>query len=675
MFPGKLQEGQKKSVKNSSAVIKGFHNLWDVAIRNSKTMSALPSPCLLPTPSPSSSYCKNKEEGGKESMNTLDGSSYSHSNSERSNVTSAGGIITCGAGYLPLMQELQRAFLMRAECPRFSNRSTSTSQWGTDLVTVSELPSGTYFKNINYENWKMTDETSFSNILKTTPIGKKLTYSKSACEFQNLSQSYEGPSSQTAIKSSQSWNIPWYATVIQEKERHLGMMKDELSRLTALEEACVKKDNELAQLKEEVKELQKQLQFLSEVRGIEINLKKEVSVVSKGDSSILGRKQDLEQSPKPEDTLTVSETKMSNETSLLSGASYENAEFLEESVTVEAKGEGSKTCTDSYEPLPPYEAKQISVLGSIIKDEEELLRSVKETSPSVGKIQKPPHPPDECDRETEPKIIEEDEKMSEEDIERMEYLDREVEEELMARINEYEQVNEELQAELEITRTEYSIIAGTILSLQRQVDFQESQLQKTTLEKETLQKELRERKAQLQAMSDKFASLREERKHEEMMGLIEKDNLNLRQHVTELEFELKKRDEVISEYDSKINKLQAQVCVNENHMHRQEQNQKELHNRYEEMQLSEQQYRVLLESCQARLERLRSKIMQAAFSTAGIKSPSTEITDADILEALQRIINERLDFYQQLKQKGVKVPPLHQNELVSTAPRSRKGGK
>lgn len=35
------------------------------------------------------------------------------------------------------------------------------------------------------------------------------------------------------------------------------------------------------------------------------------------------------------------------------------------------------------------------------------------------------------------------------------------------------------------------------------------------------------------------------------------------------------------------------------------------------------------------LERLRSRIMQAAFSVTGVKTLSTEITDNDILEALQ----------------------------------------
>jgi hypothetical protein len=49
------------------------------------------------------------------------------------------------------------------------------------------------------------------------------------------------------------------------------------------------------------------------------------------------------------------------------------------------------------------------------------------------------------------------------------------------------------------------LMAGAITSLQRQVDFQESQQRKVNTENEMLQKELRERKQQIQAMSDKVA--------------------------------------------------------------------------------------------------------------------------------------------------------------------------
>ncbi|XP_051844693.1 coiled-coil domain-containing protein 27 isoform X2 [Antechinus flavipes] len=653
MNPAKVKDGPKKQDRSSTAVAKGFHNLWDVSSRNIKTSSTITSSFLLSKDS--SSYSRMKEEISKDSPS---GNIYSKTSVEKDNTGTESNVITCGTGYLPLMQELQRAFLMRAECPRFSNRSTSTTQWGPGLVSISDLPSGTYFKNVNYENWKMTDDTSFSDILKSMQKERKLPYSKSAYEFQAPRQSEESPSLETVMKSSQTRKMPWYATVIQEKDRHLLMMKDEISRLTALEDACLKKDDELSQLKKEVKELQKQLQILSEAQKIDIHLKKEPSGEIKDIYDDLEQKEDLEPQ---EDTEMAPETKPRKEAKTHRGEKMQQRSFPEES-----KEGGSKMCIESLPSLLSGELNQVSVSESFTREEEDTQKSTQEDSVIAEKVRKSPHFPDEGSVEAEIKIAEEEEKISEEEAEVIDYIDRELEEVLMAKINEYEQVNEELQAELELTRNEYSIIAGTILSLQRQVDFQESQLQKTTLEKENLQKELRERKTQLQAMSDKFASLREERKREEMMGIIEKDNLNLRQHVSELEFELRKREDVISEYDNKINKLQAQVNSNENQMKRQEKLYEELQSRYEEMQLSEQQFRVLLETSQVRLERLRSKVMQAAFSATGIKSPATEITDSDILEALQRIINERLDFYQQLKQKGVKVPPLHQSEVVSS---------
>uniref|UniRef100_G3VW81 Coiled-coil domain containing 27 n=1 Tax=Sarcophilus harrisii TaxID=9305 RepID=G3VW81_SARHA len=769
MIPAKFKDGPRRQHRSSSTVAKGFHNLWEVSSRNIKTPSSLTSSFLLSKDS--SSYSRIKEEIVKE-LPSPAGNVYSRTSAEKDNTEVVSNVITCGTGYLPVMQELQRAFLMRAECPRFSNKSTSTTQWGPGLVSISDLPSGTYFKNINYENWKMTDDTSFSDILKSMQKERELTYSKSAYEFQTLRQSEESPSVQTVMKSSQTRKMPWYATVIQEKDRHLLMMKDEISRLTALEDACLRKDEELAQLKKEVKELQKQLQILSEAQKIDVYLKREPSGEIRDISDALDRKEDLE----PQATQMAPETKTRKETKIYRGEKMQQRSFPEES-----KEGGSKVCVEPLPSLLSVELSQVSVSGSVMREEEDVQKSIQEDSLVAEKVRKPPHFPDEGSVEAESKVAEEEEKISEEEAEEIDYIDRELEEVLMAKINEYEQINEELQAELEITRNEYSIIAvplsslshfppkpllllfpslsfflfsfssfcpsihlpplfsfffsyslflfslfllsfssflpllslfpshpyypllyflslvlslllfffpfwllflfsplfsftlsGTILSLQRQVDFQESQLQKTTLEKENLQKELRERKAQLQAMSDKFASLREERKREEMMGIIEKDNLNLRQHVSELEFELRKREDVISEYDNKINKLQAQVNSDENQMQHQEKLYEELQSRYEEMQLSEQQYRVLLENSQVRLERLRSKVMQAAFSATGIKSPATEITDNDILEALQRIINERLDFYQQLKQKGVKVPPLHQSEVVSSSKGKKK---
>uniref|UniRef100_A0A671EFE4 Coiled-coil domain containing 27 n=1 Tax=Rhinolophus ferrumequinum TaxID=59479 RepID=A0A671EFE4_RHIFE len=249
-------------------------------------------------------------------------------------------------------------------------------------------------------------------------------------------------------------------------------------------------------------------------------------------------------------------------------------------------------------------------------------------------------------------------------------LDELFEEELMAQLEEYERVIQEVQFGLEDTRRENSLATGAITSLQRQIDFQESQLQKMNAENELLQKELRERNRQLQAMSDKFSNLREDKKHQEVMGLIEKDNIVLRQQVWELEQELTKQKHTISESKAKINYLQAQLNQSEKHLQGQKQLEGEMQGKMELVQYSEQQARVALESAQSRLERLRNKIIQATFSISGIKPSAIEISDNDVLEALQRIIAERTDYYNQLKQKGVKVPPLP--ELLSSPSKSRK---
>ncbi|NXN55157.1 CCD27 protein, partial [Rynchops niger] len=195
---------------------------------------------------------------------------------------------------------------------------------------------------------------------------------------------------------------------------------------------------------------------------------------------------------------------------------------------------------------------------------------------------------------------------------------------------------------------------GTIASLQRQLEIQESQLRRATSEKETLQRKLREQEDQLQAMSTKICSLSEEREHEEMMMAIEKENCSLRQAVTEQESKLDEQNKLIGELQGTVSQLRAEVLSSRHHIHKQQQAQQEIQSRAEALQHRELQTRVALECITSRFERYRSKIIQATFSTAGSKPPQAEVTDEEVLEAMQKIINERLEFHQMLKQKGVK---------------------
>nr|KAF6504246.1 coiled-coil domain containing 27 [Rousettus aegyptiacus] len=496
------------------------------------------------------------------------------------------------------VESLRKMFLQRPDCPQFCTRATSMSHYGSamEVTLPRDVCAGS-------EAWKMTEDV---------PSGQKgsdvqadehlLPFSKSACEFQYLREKSElqtwSPvaSSPVLAQSRLRKRVPWYISVIHEKDHCLSTLGEEVRRLSELEAQVQKKDEEILALQEEKEALRKRLQFLLKSKGL----------AAKEECAAADRGRDVEAGGEEEE-----------------GLAREDERPAEDGAQGRAGGQAAV--------------------------------------------------PGEGDGEQLEQDLEEEEEQGDQDSSRRACsLDEAFEEELMAQLEEYEQVIQDFQAELESTRTRYSLATGAILSLQRQVDFQESQLQKVSMENELLQTELRERKQQLQAMTDKFSNIREDKKQQEMAGLTEKDNLILRQQVWELEQELAKREHTISEFDAKVSQLQVQLSQSQKLLQRQQQLQEEAHSKTETVQQAEQQARVALESAQSRLERLRNKIIQATFSTLGTKSLATEISDNDILDALQRIISERTDYYNQLKQKGVKVPPLQQSEISSSASKPKK---
>ncbi|NXV70733.1 CCD27 protein, partial [Atlantisia rogersi] len=196
--------------------------------------------------------------------------------------------------------------------------------------------------------------------------------------------------------------------------------------------------------------------------------------------------------------------------------------------------------------------------------------------------------------------------------------------------------------------------AGAITSLHRQLEMQESQLRAMKSEKEMLQKRLRERDNQLQAMSTKFFSLKQERQHEEIMVAIEKENFNLRQVAMEQTSKLAEQSKLIHELQKTVSELQAEVLSGQHHIHKLQRAQAATQSQVEMLQHRELKTRVALECVISRFEKYRSKVIQATFSTAGSKPPQVEVTDEELLQAMQKIINERTEFHQMLKQKGIK---------------------
>ncbi|MEE6483739.1 hypothetical protein FKM82_013644 [Ascaphus truei] len=232
--------------------------------------------------------------------------------------------------------------------------------------------------------------------------------------------------------------------------------------------------------------------------------------------------------------------------------------------------------------------------------------------------------------------------------------------------DDFHKLTKDLQEELDKIKKDYEMSKGVIYSLQRLVSFQESQVRKAECNQENLKRELEERGIQLQAMSTKFSSLREERKHEEMMAAIEKENYDLRELVSELKSEMANRNVLIADFKNEVQKLKKAITDYQTQIKKCESERSEIQSKAEDLVCSEQQVKVILEWIQSRFERFRSKILQAAYSAPGAKPPQAEITDNEILEVMQKIITDRSDFHQLLKQKGVRVPSLFIYEIPAT---------
>uniref|UniRef100_A0A8B9FTE8 Coiled-coil domain-containing protein 27 n=1 Tax=Amazona collaria TaxID=241587 RepID=A0A8B9FTE8_9PSIT len=180
-----------------------------------------------------------------------------------------------------------------------------------------------------------------------------------------------------------------------------------------------------------------------------------------------------------------------------------------------------------------------------------------------------------------------------------------------------------------------------------------------------LQKQLRKQESQLQEMSNQFCSLREQ-KCEEMRVTIAEENCSLRQVITEQESKLAAQNKLISELQETVSQLQTEACTNRYPIRKQQQQQEAAQREVKTLQQRELQTRVALELVTSKFEKYRNKIIQATFSTAGIKPPQAETTDEEVLEAMQKIINERIEFHQMLKQKGVRVPPLYGTDTAAS---------
>nr|XP_033777364.1 coiled-coil domain-containing protein 27 [Geotrypetes seraphini]XP_033777365.1 coiled-coil domain-containing protein 27 [Geotrypetes seraphini] len=406
----------------------------------------------------------------------------------------------------------------------------------------------------------------------------------------------------TNVQSTQittGQRVPWYVTVLQEKERCLMMLGEEINRLTKWEAECARKNDVISILREEIEHLQEQLDQQEDICMVEKDAVPEA----------LGKAEQVKEIKEP---VSVEEEELSDneESSKLSHSTSDGAAEME-----------LPFLSESLIDLFHLESKEESSKASTIMDEKEIKKQ----------------------------------------MEREKLLRTEAEN--------LQKKNEELQAELEKVRHDSGIVTGTVTSLQRQLFLLEAKLRKTESEKEKVEQELKDRKIQLQAMSTKFSKLHDDRKHQELLAQIERENYNLRQHISELQLELEERDNQIKDWKAEIQKQERKTEEKQYQLRQCLLERKEMEDKVDALEHLEHRTKVSLEHVQARFERFRNKIVQSTYSSPGTKSPTIELHDGDVLDAMQKIITERLEYRLLLKQNGIKVPSPQIPDSSSSSPR------
>ncbi|XP_064153823.1 coiled-coil domain-containing protein 27-like isoform X4 [Anguilla rostrata] len=399
-----------------------------------------------------------------------------------------------------------------------------------------------------------------------------------------------------AVANGTGGELPWYLTVIHEKEQCLLKLSEEVGRLSEFEWQCCRKDHEISVLKEKLTEVTDQLCLAHDDEAVKaqaeliLSLSKEIQRLHRVEEEEALEKGQLI-SELREDIQRMEQPSSQCATGVSTGLGTQSAHFKMQQEAPQ------NTCPDS-------EPENVGNLVSLAEQ-------------------------DEC-----------------------------------------EMTKKALMQELEDTKNNYMISTGTVCSLRRALSIKDSELAAARAQVEELKQELRDRMAQLQAMSRKFSCLREGKANEELIAALETENYALRQLTAQLKEEVSQKGQEAAGVTGELRRLQTDLAKEraaQAQLERQAQANQDI---ITALHLQHNRAKVSLEQ----FERLRAKIIQAAYSAPGAKQPQAEITDAALLQTMQKIIDDRTAFHQRLQQKGEKMAPLTTAEThsVKTTPASDK---
>ncbi|XP_032903713.1 forkhead-associated domain-containing protein 1-like [Amblyraja radiata] len=207
-----------------------------------------------------------------------------------------------------------------------------------------------------------------------------------------------------------------------------------------------------------------------------------------------------------------------------------------------------------------------------------------------------------------------------------------------------------LRGESEQLKKDNNIITGLVTSLQREVTSKEHQLLQANSEGEKLRRVIQEKHVQLAAMSAKFSRLRESSIHHEEMVDKEKELVAQRNNVKHLESRLAELETENAELHGQQERGGNSAAEDKRAQEQLEEELEKTRQQLQEMGRRERMVRVDLQQTQARLERFRSRILQVTFSAPGVHAPDQAVSDNQVMEQMQLIIEERADHKDKLQE-------------------------
>lgn len=427
-----------------------------------------------------------------------------------------------------------------------------------------------------------------------------------------------------------SSDSPWYVTMLREKEDKILQMGDEITRLHASEVDVRQKDDQIA-------ELRRQLTQIAMARTNQENLTENIIADLKTRIQLLSdeivrigafeeqSKMKEQQICHLQDKIKAMETE--KQTSMIRGMG------AEEPTATSSDGRNT-VFSDRLEDVAsgnfpssndPYDLKV-----------ETLRESVRSATADVDALQ------DEFDHLVPEKLTPEDEVIF-------------IKDELLRKTKRIDN----LERQLEESRKELILNDGLVQALQRDVVISENKAMKLRTQIEKSETKMREAIAESKAMSKKFSDLRESRKHNDIIATNEHE-LNLtKEALRESQNRIEKMKAKMDKLSKELRDYHRKVRKGNELDRKQSEEIKNLCRDLEDIRRREQLSRVSAEQSSSRFERLRSRIIQAVYTTPGAAVPESCISDSVLYNAVIKIIEDRGAFHQKILETQSDFPPLY----------------